>query len=807
MAFIKRTYQFLFQRHRRKTLIVLAGLMIWYALCLPTHLFNDPTCMVLEDADGALLGARIAGDGQWRFPYNEDIPEKFIKAITTFEDKRFFKHPGIDILGFGRAMQQNIRNGRIVSGGSTLTMQTIRMSRKGKSRTVWQKLVEMILATRLEIRHSKHEIMSLYASNAPFGGNVVGLDAASWRYYGKSPNLLSWSEAATLAVLPNSPSLVHPGRNRQALIGKRNRLLDRMLANGTFDSLTCELAKTEPLPEKPHPLPRLAPHLLDRAFVEHFKQKKNSLTRLRTTLDRQLQLFAARTLRKHHNRYASNGVHNLAAIIIDVETGDVLAYVGNVFHQESDEHGHEVDVIQAPRSSGSILKPFLYAMMVDEGEILPQSLISDIPTNMYGYRPLNFHETFDGAVPARRAIIRSLNVPSVRMLQQYSTEKFHFGLQKMGFSTLYRPPTHYGLTLIVGGAETTLWDVTNAYTCMARTASKFYENNGRYNPYDWRSLNYVYGVKPKTISERKLLKSPPHISAAAAWTALETMKEVERPSSEGAWEMYSSSKKIAWKTGTSFGFRDAWAVGVTPEYAVGVWVGNADGEGRPGLTGINAAAPVLFDLFDILPVSEWFDQPYDDMVKIPVCSKSGYRALTICEQTDSLWVPSRGVEAPACPFHQTVHLDKQSVYRVHSECETPTEMVHESRFVLPPLEEFYYKSKHPDYRPLPPYREDCLSSGHLVNSRAMQLIYPKPNTKIYLPKDLDGEKTSTVFKVAHRSSDAKVYWHINDEYAGVTEIFHHLELMPEPGKHRLTLVDENGYRIEEKFEILGYKNQ
>ncbi len=759
--------------------------------------------MILEDNDGSLLGARIANDGQWRFPYQENVPEKFIKAITTFEDKRFFKHPGFDPLGFGRAMQQNIRNGRIVSGGSTLTMQVIRMSRKGKSRNIRQKIIEIILASRLELRDTKQEILALYASNAPFGGNVVGLDAASWRYYGKAPDLLSWAEVATLAVLPNSPSLVHPGRNRQVLLDKRNRLLDRMLVNGTLDSLTCELAKMEDLPDKPHPLPRLAPHLLDRAFAEQFKHKKNSVTRLRTTIDRQLQLFATRTVQKHNNRLSANGIHNLAAVIIEVETGNVLAYIGNVFKQKSNEHGHEVDVIQAPRSSGSILKPFLYAMMLDEGELLPQSLIPDVPTNMFGYRPVNFHENYDGAVPARRAIIRSLNVPTVRMLKQYSTEKFHFGLKKMGFSTLNKPPAHYGLTLVLGGAETTLWDVTNAYTCMARTAGHFYGNNGRYDPKDWRKPNYIHGYQPPKTPERRLLKDPTHLSAAATWITLETMKEVERPTSEGSWELYASSKRIAWKTGTSFGFRDAWAVGVTPEYAVGVWVGNADGEGRPGLVGISAAAPVLFDLFDILPTGDWFEKPYDDMVRIAVCSKSGYRALPICEVADTIWTPARSVEAPACPYHQTIHLDQNKQFRVHSECETPANMVHENRFVLPALEEFYYKSKHPDYQVLPPYRKDCLDAGHLAKNKPMQLIYPKPRAKIYVPKDLDGAQSSTVFKVAHRTPDTKIYWHINDEYAGATETFHQLKLNPEPGEYRLTLVDANGYRLEEQFEILG----
>ena len=823
--------------------------MVWYIFCLPTHLFTDPTSMILEDADGNLLGARIAADGQWRFPYNDAVPDKFAVAITTFEDKRFFTHPGIDMLGIAKAAEQNIRNGRIVRGGSTLTMQTLRMSRKGKPRNIPQKIIEAILATRLELRESKSEILALYASNAPFGGNVVGLDAASWRYYGKRPDLLSWSEAATLAVLPNSPALIHPGRNRRALMEKRNRLLDRLLAQNKIDTLTCELAKEEPLPDEPLPLPRLAPHLLNRAFVECFSDKKKKgssafstpqpppkgettassssrseeshplegaggWTRLRTTIDRNLQEYATRTLHRHHARLSSNGIHNLAAVIVEVETGNVVAYVGNIFSEENAAHEHEVDVITAARSSGSILKPFLYGMMLDEGEILPQSLIPDVPTNMSGYRPLNFYETYDGAVPARKAIIRSLNVPTVRMLSDYGLEKFHFNLKKMGFSTLNKPASHYGLTLVLGGSEVTLWDVTNAYTCMARTLNHHYPHNSKYDAADWRDLNYFYEKKDLSISlfgggrgedasENKLTDAPTRMGTGAIYQTFETMRQVERPNSSGAWQLYESSKRIAWKTGTSFGFRDAWAVGVTPRYTVGVWAGNADGEGKAGLVGVQAAAPVLFDLFERLPTGGWFEPPYDDMVVVDVCTKSGYRALENCEKTEGYYVSARGVEAQACPYHQMIHLDDNQQFRVHSDCENPSNMQHEKWFVLPPLEEFYYKKKHPDYRVLPPFRDDCLASLNTSKNRSMQLIYPKPNSSIFIPKDMDGELGKAVFKVAHREPESVIYWHLNDEYIEKTKTFHELELSPEPGKYKLTLVDEQGARLEEFFEVLG----
>ena len=469
MKRIKKIFSYFLKTHRKKSGIFIFLLLLAYWFCLPNPLFTYPTCMILEDNQGNLLGARIAADGQWRFPYNELLSEKFIDAIIEFEDRRFYKHPGVDPIGIARAMEQNFRLGKRVSGASTISMQTIRLSRQGKPRSIYQKMVEIILATRLEIRYSKKEILALYASNAPFGGNVVGLHSASWRYFGKNPDQLSWAEAATLAVLPNSPSLIHPGRNRQTLLAKRNRLLDRLLANGKIDELTCELAKEEPLPEKPLALPRLAPHLLDRAYQEHFRGKNGQVSRLRTSIDRTLQQQATQILQRHQRDLSGNGVHNIAAVIMEVETGQVVAYVGNVIGAGK-EHGEAVDIIKAPRSTGSILKPFLYALAINDGNILPTSLLTDIPTQLKGYRPENYHKSYDGVVPARRALARSLNVPSVYLLQDYGLEKFHFGLQKIGLTTITQMPNHYGLTLILGGAEAKLWDLCNAYSCLLYTS-------------------------------------------------------------------------------------------------------------------------------------------------------------------------------------------------------------------------------------------------------------------------------------------------------------------------------------------------
>lgn len=782
---------------------VLLFAAFWFSL--PRTLFHDPTCMVLEDKTGDLLGARIAADGQWRFPARDSVPEKFAQALIIFEDKRFYRHNGVDIRSLARALWQNVTSGSIVSGGSTLTMQVIRLSRKNKPRTIYQKLVEIVLATRLEFVHSKRSVLALYASHAPFGGNVVGLDAASWRYFAKSPNLLSWGEAAMLAVLPNSPALIHPGRNRSDLLAKRNRLLDKLLENKVIDLLTCELAKEEILPEAPHPLPRFAPHLLDRAYLEYVKPRKTAHSRIQTTLDKSLQIQVTETLAKHHQLLQYNEIHNLAAIVLDVETGDVLAYVGNVMGA-GEEHGEQVDVIKAPRSTGSLLKPLLYAAALESGEILPNSLLPDVPMQLSGYRPENFYRKYDGMVPASLALSRSLNVPFVRLLQDYGLEKFHFKLQKIGLTTLNQPPSYYGLPLILGGAEGNLWDITGIYASMARTLDHFYPNDGRYDLHDFRAPNYLWAKQSGDLSKRArfdLQGETPYFSAASIWFAFSAMNELERPNSEGNWQQFTSSQRIAWKTGTSIGFRDAWAIGVNARYAVGVWVGNGDGEGRPGLIGVQAAAPVLFDIFNRLPGGKWFDAPYDEMVQIPICKSSGYRALDRCE-ADSTWIPELGLRSAACPWHEMVHLDATEQWQVTTDCEAPDRIRHEPWFVLPPLEEHYFRAKHPEYRMLPPYRTDCQTSG--TQEAMMQLIYPKYPTRIYVPIDLNGEPSRTVFTVAHRKPETLIYWHIDDEFMGSTQTFHSMELNPPAGKHLLTLVDENGNRLEQPFEMIVKDN-
>ncbi|MBE9586179.1 penicillin-binding protein 1C [Mucilaginibacter sp. JRF] len=789
----QRILKWLRKPKRIVALAILLLLFILFIFCLPSPLFNKPTSYVIDDDQGQLLGASIASDGQWRFPYNDSVPEKFKQCIITFEDKRFRYHPGFDPLAFGRSVSSSIKAGHITSGGSTLSMQVIRMATNHR-RTVWNKLVEIFMALRLEAGYSKDEILGLYASNAPFGSNVIGLDAASWRYFGRSPDKLSWGEMAAMAVLPNAPSLVHPGKNRTVLLNKRNRLLDKMAREGIIDSTTAQLAKLEPVPDRPVALPQAAPHLLQVFKAEHKRKHSQEDTRIKTTIKSDLQQQVSNILERHHQVLRANDINNIAAVVLDVETGAALAYAGNIFHPGESQLESDVNVVTAPRSPGSTLKPLLYAAMLNDGFILPNSLIPDVPTQIAGYHPENFDLGYDGAVTASKALSRSLNVPAVKMLQQYKYERFYDFLKQTGISTLNKPADHYGLALILGGGENTLWELTGTYAGMARILNHYNKNGGKYDAADWRHPVYSITAKEKPELEKNGL-----LDAGSIYYTLQAMEEVMRPGEELLWQQFSSSQRVAWKTGTSFGFRDGWAIGVTPKYVVGVWVGNTDGEGRPGLTGINTAAPILFDIFKQLPSArDWFEMPVRDMVKISVCPKSGYRAGQYCDHAVEQWVPRGGLKAKVCPWHQLVHLSMDGKWQVSTDCESPERIQNRSWFVLPPSMEYYYKSKSYQYHVLPPFRAGCTQE----NVNPMEVIYPKNGAKVYVPLEADGERGRMVCNAAHRESGVKIYWHLDDKYVGESHDLHQMALNPSPGKHKLTLVDAYGNTTVINFVVL-----
>lgn len=756
----------------------------------PLPRFDSPPATVVEARDGTLIGARIADDGQWRFPVSTQIPAKFEKALLTFEDRYFYSHPGINPVSLLRALRTNLGAGEVISGGSTVTMQVARLARGNRERTYPGKFIEILSALKLELVRSKKAILRMYVNNAPFGGNIVGLEAASWRYTGKSPADLTWSEAAALSVLPNSPALVFPGRNQELLKAKRDKLLTRLYQRGILDSMTLVLSLDEPLPGEPKSLPSGARHLTSYYFM------KNRGERVRTTIDAGLQERALEIMKMHQKDLAANFIFNSACIIVKVSSGEVVAYVGNSVTEDSSDHGGDVDIIRSSRSTGSILKPFLYAAMQQSGDLLPNTLVADIPTRFPGFSPQNFDRSYSGAVTAFSALSQSLNIPSVKMLQKYSPERFLELLHKTGFKSFDKPAAHYGLSLILGGGETSLWELAGVYASMSRVLKR-YNNENRYCLGDYHPPVLV---NDKNIPAELPADNEPPLTASAIWLTYQALQKVNRPENQSGWQYFDSSPDLAWKTGTSFGFRDAWAVGTTPDYVVAVWAGNADGEGRPGLTGLSAAAPAMFDLVSLLDSGPWFSQPSGEMTTIRVCSKSGFRAGPDCTETEEITVHTNGIRSEACPYHKIIHLNPGRTLRVNADCFPSADIISESWFVLPPAIEYFYKQKHPGYRNLPSYAPGCSGDKSIP---AMEFIYPSSGTRVFIPRDQTGMKTKIIPEVAHRNPSKTIYWHLDDEYKGATRFIHQIEIYAGPGDHYLTAVDEDGNTIRCSFVIAG----
>jgi len=466
-----------------------------------------------------------------------------------------------------------------------------------------------------------------------------------------------------------------------------------------------------------------------------------------------------------------------------------LAYVGNVWQPDL-SHESAVDVMRAPRSSGSILKPFLFAHAIEDGLCTPKQLLPDVPVYYGSFTPENYHHSYDGAVPVYEALARSLNVPAVLLLQQYGVPRLKDKLKSMGMTTLFRPAEEYGLSLILGGAEVSLWDVTGMYRGMAHALQTFI-STGQYPARPYQGLA-IQQRSPESDNGRW----ESQLSAGSIYAVFDMMTQVKRPEEERAWQHFSSGRKMAWKTGTSYGHRDAWAVGVTPTYVIGVWVGNADGEGRPGLTGSDAAAPVLFDIASLLPGEPWFQAPEDDRLQLSICRESGYRSGRYCPITDILPMPLAVQNAPNCPYHRQIWVNAAG-QQVHADCYPIHAAVTDTIFVLPPHMAQFFSSRHANYEGDRPWSTDCQTGDR----SSMRLVYPQPTANLYLPRDITGDQQPAVLEAVHAREEARLYWYLNERFLGETTTFHQISVQPKAGWHTLTLVDDRGNRWESSFQV------
>ncbi len=729
---------------------------------------------LILDEQGAPLQMFLSSGDEWCLsPDGRPVPDKLKKAVLLYEDRHFYHHPGINPVSVFRALVQNATSGKVESGASTITMQVARLL-KPKKRTVQNKLLEMIQALKLEMVHSKDEILSLYLDHAPYGANIRGYRAASLRYFGKEASELTWSEAAILAVIPNAPGVYSPVGDPGLLRAKRDLLLKRLLREGVLDEPACRLAMDEAVPDRQHTLKAAAPQLC-RILKKRYARKR---AEIRTTVQRPLQETVQDLASQHASYLKSIGIRNAAVLVAETATGKIRAYVGS--HDFEDENEGEVDGVTAPRSSGSLLKPFLYALAIDEGILLPHTLIKDIPSFYGSFSPANASNSYDGMVRAGDALIRSLNVPAVRLLYTYGVQPFYLFLKKAGVSSLFRSSDGYGLTLILGGAEVSLWDMAMMYRGLA--------SGGVFEPLT------VLETKAKRKSDPSQLISP-----GAAYLVLEILKALKRPGAEYYWEQYQNQWPLAWKTGTSYGYRDAWAVGVNPQWTIAVWTGNFTGEGNARLSGASCAGPLLFDIFNALPKdpeSAWFEAPREALTPVLLCADTGYPAGPFCRQTVIVQAPRTMKSLPLCPYHRKVMMSEDGRYSVCSLCWKPGSYSAETILLYPPEVVQFLRDRGLHAGDMPPHDPSCPGHGE---EGLIRILYPQEGSRLWIPREFNGTLQKVTCRAAHSSRDKTIYWYLDDVFLGSTERQHTTSISVGRGWHRLDAVDDMGYKDSVSF--------
>lgn len=556
-------------------LIGVAGLTLDWTFPPDLSRLTESSSMVL-DSENRLLRAFTTGDGTWRLHARPDqVDPLYLRMVLTYEDRRFRMHPGVDPLAAARALGQMAVNGRIVSGASTITMQTARLL-EPRPRTLVGKFAETLRALQLEGRHAKDDILAMYLTLAPFGGNLEGVRAASLAYFGKEPARLTPGEAALLVALPQSPTRLRPDRFPGRAKVARDRILGLMQRGGVLTPQQASEARGEPLPRARRPLPFRAPHL-----ARMLTSQEPAAPVHRTTIDGTLQATLETVIRREHA--GADPRATIAALVVENATRRVVAYLGSGDFFDGARSG-QVDMAQAVRSPGSALKPFIYGMAFDEKLIHPETIIVDQPTRFGEYRPENFRRVYRGEVTVREALQQSLNIPAVSVLERIGPGRFVARLRTAGITLRYAGGAKPGLPLALGGGGVTLLDLVSLYTALA--------NGGE--------------AAPLTMARREgdgapARKSTRLTGATAAWYLSRIMEAAPPPDGFLAAKHNNRPRPIAFKTGTSYGFRDAWAVGYDDAHTVGIWVGRPDGTPSPGRYGRITAAPLLFRVFGLLP--------------------------------------------------------------------------------------------------------------------------------------------------------------------------------------------------------------
>jgi len=752
---------------------ILLFLIAYWLFPLPLDKLQPASSTVVLDRNGELLRAFLAPDQMWRIRVaSEEISPTLKKAVIAYEDQYFYWHFGINPIAVVRAAFANLQARQVVQGGSTITMQVARLMQP-KKRTLGNKLIETFRALQLEWRYSKEEILTLYFNLAPYGGNIVGVGAASYFYFNKSANQLSLGEAALLAAIPNSPNLYRPDLNPQAAANARRKILALLEEQGKISDLQLEETSSEPLLQRRFDLPFLTPHLSEK-LIQLYPQNES----LETTIDANVQRLAQNILQTSLQPLRSRSITNGAIVVIENKSQEVLAMIGsaNFFDERTDG---QVNGAMSPRSPGSALKPFIYALGFEHGLISPQSLLYDVPVEYSGFKPVNYDDQYHGAVTVEEALIRSLNVPAVNLYAQLGEQGIYGFLKEAGVTTLPKPREYYGLSLILGGCEVTLLELTNLYAGLA--------NQGRFRPY-------------RLLTSQDQIEGKKLFSPGICFILTEILSQLRRPELPAVWDASISIPTVAWKTGTSYGHRDAWSIGYTPRYTVGVWVGNFNGKGVPGLVGAEVAAPILFALFNALEKpsgSNWFVQPAG-IEHRQVCSISGMPLSEFCSTAkDELHLP--GISpSQSCTIHQLILLDKKTKQRLCSHCRVGKKVSEKIVEQWPAeIATWLARNGYP-IQTIPEHYSKC---SKVAAGEAPVIRSPVANAEFKIRDGVNLKYQKILLDASVSNRSKCIYWFLNGRMIFSGDPREKVFMKPHKGRHTLMCMDDEGRSTEVRIRI------
>ncbi len=732
-------------------------ILVIYLIPLPENI-NPEWSKMVRFADGTPMRVYLTSDEKWRIYLPlKYIDPLFVRTTILYEDKYFWWHPGFNPFSLLRALYQNIRAGKIVSGGSTITMQLARIL-EPKPRTIINKLIEIFRAVQFEFRLGKRKILELYLNLAPYGGNIEGIGAAMLAYYRRLPQNMTPEEIAFLVSLPQSPSERKPGLPSK--LSGRNRVLKIMLKKGLITREDYTAGIKAHIPMKPEPFPFNAPHISD------FLVMKYPFNDIKSTIDRTIQTKIENIAKSYKKRIYDLGATNISVIVIENKTRKVRGALGSIDYFD-EEHSGMIRGFYAFRSPGSTLKPFLYILAIEDGLINPETLIEDAPYKFGDFEPVNFINTWRGLVRAEDALSLSLNVPFIMLLKRYGYARFVKKLMEGGLSG---PLSYdqYGLPIITGGMDVRLLDLTNLYVTLAK--------GGIHG-------NYIL-VEGELLNERKIF------SPEAVLLTLKALSKRERPDAPNLKNFVMPKGRICWKTGTSFGRRDAWAIGFQKDYTVGVWVGNFSGEGSDSIVGVICAAPIMFDIIRALekPWNSRFEWEYKALLRldsIPVCRYSGYRPGIACKEIKLAPVLKNAHTYTECPFHKKFLIEKKTGFRVNPYKKYKKGEVEEKIFLVfpAPVQKIMKgKGKPPDFPPDFKIAE---------KKSTLKITSPIDNAVYLIPKGIKNASTIPLQAFTDSKNDS-IYWFINGKYIGATKSGEICEIEPEEGDITILGQDDSG---------------